>query len=113
MISDERAARRLARAILADVKLYQGEASLRAPAALAEGRTLFRSRVSASLAHVFDEELRGAGGPGGASSGESPSAPEPASVTVDDGPGLVPALLVGAALAIVAAAGAAAYLLAR
>ena len=51
-IDSERAARELARAILADVGLFDG-----ATAEIAEGRALYQSRVIAPLHPLFDAEL--------------------------------------------------------
>ena len=65
LITDEGAAERLARAILADITL-ENDTKIRDArdlledmrAELDEGRTLFASRVDASLARVWDDELR-------------------------------------------------------
>ncbi len=61
MITDDRSARQLARAIASDIELYNGEA-VRSGADLTneveEGRALFETRVSPALHAVFDEEMR-------------------------------------------------------
>lgn len=63
MIETEVAARRLARAICADITLYQ-RAKIEAGADLTEeyleGRGLFLSRVAEALHPIFDEEVAGA-----------------------------------------------------
>jgi hypothetical protein len=60
IIDDDRATR-LARAILADIQLYNaeaiGQASPAVNEAIAEGRALFRSRVDPSLHSVFETAL--------------------------------------------------------
>ncbi len=65
MINDEQAATKLARAILADITLYNRERYDSArdrfhelKDELAEGRELFRQRVAAMHYHVFDREAR-------------------------------------------------------
>ena len=59
-ITNVDAATRLARAILQDIRLYHGE-TIRSgwidPAAIDEGRGLYRSRVDASLHDDFEREL--------------------------------------------------------
>lgn len=83
MITDEEAARRLARAICSDIVLYEGAASMglapaersRALAApIAEGRELFASKVSGPLSYVFDEAVKELVDPSGAA-GAAMSAP--------------------------------------
>jgi len=56
-IDGEQKARRLARALLADVELYHG--SLSDEEAIAEARGLFHTRVAPELHAAFDEELWG------------------------------------------------------
>lgn len=55
-VATEEAARRLAKAIVADIVLYQGVEGLSSDAA-AEGRQLFASRVDPNLLSVFEEEI--------------------------------------------------------
>lgn len=75
MITDEAQARRLARAICSDIALYEVPATkalapaergraLAAP--IAEGRELFASKVSGSLAYLFDEAVKELVDPSGA-----------------------------------------------
>ena len=117
MIVDDSTARRLARAILADAKLYGGAAALDDVTAMTEARELFVSRVSGSLHHVFDEERGAAGGRAALGAPRRPMGPSvepaPTGVTVVDGAGAGPIVLVVLVVVIVVAAGAVAFLLAR
>jgi hypothetical protein len=75
VIDDEQAARRLARAIVADIRLYH-EAEIAAgdvSEALGEGRALFHARVVGSLHRVFEEEASAL--PSQARSEEAPASP--------------------------------------
>lgn len=113
MITDDDAARRLARAILKDATLYGGAAAVDDPAAMAEGRELFGSRVSGSLHHVFEEERRAHGGRDGLSAPRPGVDARPAGVVVTDGAGGGPLIFaVIGALLVLGIAGAA-FLLAR
>ncbi len=112
MIVDDVEARRLARAILEDVILYGGAGALDDARAMAEARDLFASRVSGSLADVFEQERRARGGRDGAGPPGSSGVPAPTGVTVEEGAGLGPVVVVSVAFAIVVAAGALAFFLA-
>ena len=64
MIDEPKAAERLAKAILADITLYNDERVRRAQdlvaelaAEIEEGRTLFRARVEPPLHYVFEGEI--------------------------------------------------------
>lgn len=88
MIHDDDGARRLAKAILADIRLYNDG---RFPSdAVDEGRGLFRGRVAPALHGVFDEELAAFGG-----ASPSPNAAPAQPVTmasrveVEDGAGIL------------------------
>lgn len=61
LIHDEAQARRLARAVVADIRLYNAEALAAGTAgqAIEEGRALFNSRVDPRLQGLFDEALSG------------------------------------------------------
>jgi hypothetical protein len=65
VITERERAERLARAILADVRLYHEteirEHSPKVHGALQEGRELFQQRVDPSLHGVFDTEIANAG----------------------------------------------------
>lgn len=104
LLSDPVEAHRLARAILADAQLYQGQgaASLSPGSpAVEEGRALFRQRVEPALHTVFEAALAEAQAPGAppASSPSSSTAkgrgkPRPALVAL----GLVVAVVAGVAV---------------
>lgn len=115
MIVDDSQARRLARAILADIALYGGAGALDDPKAVAEGRELFAARVSGSLHHLFEEERRAHGGTGRAGSPGPTVEAGPAGVTITDGAGVGAgsAVAVGVALVVLVIAAATAFLLAR
>lgn len=115
MIVDETTARRLARAILADIKLYGGAGAVDDPKAVDEGRELFTTRVSGSLHHVFEEERRAQGGTDRTGAAAPTVEAGPTGVTITDGAGAGAgsALVVGVALLVLATAAAAAFFLAR
>jgi hypothetical protein len=83
LIDTEEAARRLGRAILADIQLYNADtiaAGGDLGPVIAEGRELFRARVVPALHPVFEQMLdeapfRGHGAPPGAPAPVAPPAP--------------------------------------
>lgn len=113
VIDDEDKARRLARAICADVMLYNPavkDAPVHERAGLiagpvAEGRALFVSRVSPHLAGLFEQEVAALiAGPLGVQLAASPTVPQVAPVVVEAGGSNKVVIVV--ALVIAAAAGA-------
>lgn len=82
---------------------------------MGEARELFASRVSGSLAHVLEEERLARGGRrehGSPGPPGSAGAPTPTGVTVEEGPGFGPVVVVAVAFVILIAAGALAFFLA-
>lgn len=140
LIEDETRAVRLARAICADIELYNADAIANRSdltEAVTEGAELFRSRVSPELRSVFEREMasrpfaslvrRLADAPATAAAPANPYAPQPTSAYAPrarkpmsdlNEPAERPAgsnapLLTMVAVALVALAGVASFLLAR
>lgn len=123
LLTDPDAALRLAKALAADVRLYQ-EAAIREralpPEVLAEARELFEARVDASLHPVFESvfaELRAACGPATQGTARPRSTAPSTELTPSGSPGDdLRRILLGAGLFVlllVATAAAMAYLVRR